>query len=36
MKKASLGEARRFVRWKLLGSDVPPKWEDALAHLRDE
>jgi hypothetical protein len=36
MKKVGLGEARRFVRWKLLGSDVPPKWEDALAHLRDE
>jgi heme-degrading monooxygenase HmoA len=34
MRKVSLGEARKFVRWKLLGSEVPPKWDDALAHLR--
>src|SRR6267143_1201937 len=33
MRKVSLGEARKFVRWKLLGSEVPPKWDDALAHL---
>jgi hypothetical protein len=36
MKKVGLGVARKFVRWKLLGSDVPPKWEDALAHLPNE
>jgi len=23
----------RFVRWKLVGSSVPPKWEEALTHL---
>ena len=23
-----------FVRWKLLGSDVPPKWDDAIAKLK--
>ena len=33
IRKVSLGEARKFVRWKLLGSEVPPKWDDALAHL---
>jgi hypothetical protein len=33
MKKVGLGVERKFVRWKLLGSDIPPKWEDALAHL---
>ena len=35
MKKVNLGEARKFVRWKLIGSEVPPKWDDALRHLHD-
>jgi hypothetical protein len=36
MKKVSLGEERKFVRWKLMGSEIPPKWHDALKHLRNE
>ena len=35
MKKISLGEERKFVRWKLMGSEVPPKWDEALKHLED-
>src|SRR2546430_3525861 len=31
IRRVRLGEARKFVRWKLLGSEVPPKWEEALA-----
>lgn len=33
MKKVSLGKERKFVRWKLMGSEVPPKWDDAFKHL---
>ena len=33
MKKVNLGEARKFVRWKLMGSEIPPKWDEALKHL---
>src|SRR5690349_4862735 len=33
MKKVSLGGARKFVRWKLSGSQVPPKWDEAIKHL---
>ncbi len=25
MKKVSLGEERKFVRWKLMGSEIPPE-----------
>jgi len=35
MKKISLGEERKFVRWKLKGSGVPPKWDEAVKHLEN-
>jgi hypothetical protein len=33
MKNVSLGKQRKFVRWKLMGSQVPPKWDEALKQL---
>ncbi len=36
MKKVSLGEERKFVRWKLTGSEIPPKWDEALEHLKEK
>ena len=35
MKKVSLGEARKFVRWKLMGSEVLPEWDEELKHLEN-
>ena len=35
MKKISLGEGRKFVRWKLIGSEVPPNWNEALKHVEN-
>jgi hypothetical protein len=35
MKKVELGEERKFVRWNLKGSEVPPKWDEALKHLQN-
>jgi hypothetical protein len=29
-----LGQERKFVRWTLLGSDVPPTWDQALEQLQ--
>lgn len=29
-----LGEERKFVRWKLPGSEVPPTWDKALDRLQ--
>ncbi len=28
-----MGETE-FARWKLLGSDIPPKWNDAIARIK--
>jgi hypothetical protein len=29
-----LGQERKFVRWKLRGSEVPPTWDQALERLQ--
>jgi hypothetical protein len=29
-----LGEERKFVRWTLLGSEVPPSWDQAFQQLQ--
>ena len=34
--RSQLTDARRFVRWKVAGSDVPPKWDDALRRIEEE
>jgi len=34
--RPQLTDARRFVRWKVAGSDVPPKWDDALRRIDEE
>jgi hypothetical protein len=34
MKTMELGQGRKFVRWKLLGSDAPPIWDQALDQLQ--
>jgi hypothetical protein len=33
INKVSLGKERKFVRWKLMGIEVPPKWDEALKQL---
>jgi hypothetical protein len=33
MKTVKLGQERKFVRWKLLGSEVPPSWDRAIEQL---
>jgi hypothetical protein len=34
MKTMELGQGRKFVRWKLLGSDAPLIWDQALDQLQ--
>jgi hypothetical protein len=36
MKTIELSQERKFVRWKLLGSDVPPSWDQALERLQKD
>ncbi len=35
MKEISyqLTGGQKFVRWKIQGSNLPPKWDDALRHI---
>lgn len=35
MKELQLGRARKFVRWTLPGSKVPPSWDDAFQRLKN-
>ncbi len=34
--RPQLTDARRFVRWKVARSGVPPKWDDALRRIEEE
>lgn len=31
---SQLTDERRFVRWVIEGSDMPPHWDDALGHIK--
>ena len=33
--RSQLTDARRFVRWKVAGSDLPPRWDDALKRIEE-